>query len=65
MDLYINVSGNVKFEPSKVPLVYEQKYVKTCKQSILLAVKQVKEDWGIGLKEAKDYIDELRAKYSV
>ena len=65
MDLYINVSSKVKFEPSNVPLVYEQKYVETCKQSILLAVKQVKKDWGIGLKEAKDYIDELRAKYNV
>ena len=65
MDLYINVSGNVKFEPFKVPLSYEQKYVETCKQSLLLAVKQVKEDWGIGFKEAKDYIDELRAKYNV
>ena len=58
-------SSNVKFEPFKVPLVYEQKYVETCKQSILLAVKQVKEDWGTGFKEAKDYIDELRAKYNV
>lgn len=62
MDLYINVSGNVKFEPSKVPLVYEQKYLELCKRSVLLAIKQVKEDWGIGLKEAKDYIDELRKK---
>lgn len=59
MDLYINVSGKVKFE---IPSNYEQKYINLCKQSVLLAVKQVKEDWGIGLIEAKNYIDELRKK---
>lgn len=60
MDLYINVTGDVKFESFKVPLVYENRYLKLCEQSVLLAVKQVKEDWGIGLREAKDYIDKLR-----
>lgn len=55
MDLYINASGSVKFESSKVPLVYEQKYLELIKRTVLLAVKQVKEDWGIELTEAKDY----------
>lgn len=65
MDLYINVAGKVKFESSKVPSIYKEKYIELCKQSVLLAVKQVKGDWGIGLKEAKDYIDELRRKYNI
>lgn len=52
----------IKFESSKVPFVYEQKYIELCKRSVLLAIRQVKEDWGIGLKEAKDFIDELRKK---
>lgn len=62
MDLYINVAGRVKFESFKVPSIYEKRYIELLKTSVLLAVKQVKEDWGIGLREAKDYIDELRKK---
>ena len=40
----------------------KKRYIELLKTSVLLAVKQVKEDWGIGLREAKDYIDELRKK---